>query len=658
MLEPADKLRQILAEFEQDPNVAHRVVFGAQDNHQDAVFHPEMVSLIHSDKDRVCIIGFRGSAKSTKIERAIAIMTGERKFRYCIVFGCNEDRANERVHAIRRILERNKKFKNIFGDLRGQPWADGHLETSTGIIIKAMGRGQAIRGTKGEELRPDLVVFDDIEDKESVRTPEGRKKTQEWVFGDVLPMMDVGGRAIMACNDLDPECLGNILARPGTGWVVKRYPWVYQDITTGARRAAWPSRFPLEYVDKLRASMAATGHLSDYNKEYMCRSEAPEDKSFKAEMIRIDPVIRTWHAVYCFFDPARTVKSSSATTGFAAWSYIGNKIIVWDAWGRRLMPDEIVSAMFQANEDFHPMIIGVEEDGLNEFLLQPIRHEQLRRRAMIPYKAYRAPKGKLDFIRGLQPFFNAREIVFARELPDLRAQLLGFPTGAIDVPNALAYLLKMRLGPPMIDGFSGKNVSQDLPVFSSKPAWVVLNASPSLLTAALVQFVDGQIRVAADWVLEGDPSALVGDVIQEAAIAARRQVRVMAPPQHFERFTNVGLKASTVKAGLTLERGVACEMGRLELRDRVNREVRAQPAFVVSADAHWTCNAFAGGYAKAVEHATGQLKDWAVEGPYRLLAESIESFAGLLKVASPDRDDASIHYDQTPDGRRFISARR
>jgi hypothetical protein len=50
--------------------------------------------------------------------------------------------------------------------------------------------------------------------------------------------------------------------------------------------------------------------------------------------------------------------------------------------------------------------MGVEEDGLNEFLMQPIRQEQVRRGMMLPVEGVRAPIGKIDFIRALQPFFR------------------------------------------------------------------------------------------------------------------------------------------------------------------------------------------------------------------------------------------------------------
>jgi hypothetical protein len=61
-------------------------------------------------------------------------------------------------------------------------------------------------------------------------------------------------------------------------------------------------------------------------------------------------------------------------------------------------------------------------------------------------KKYTEGRGKIDFIRSLQPFFQAREVTFCKALPELESQFRSFPKGAIDGPNALAYALKMRPG--------------------------------------------------------------------------------------------------------------------------------------------------------------------------------------------------------------------
>src|SRR5690606_38118605 len=62
-------------------------------------------------------------------------------------------------------------------------------ETTTGISVVSRGRGQQIRGQlKGAE-RPSYITFDDVEDEESVKTAEQRKKARGWMYKAVIPAL-------------------------------------------------------------------------------------------------------------------------------------------------------------------------------------------------------------------------------------------------------------------------------------------------------------------------------------------------------------------------------------------------------------------------------------------------------------------------------------
>src|SRR5258708_4373430 len=475
-----------LRDFADNRPLAHEVLFaGPRHKKQTPDFHRELIAQFHSEIPKLCWIVFRGGAKSTIAEEGVCILAGLREFQHCFIIGASLDKAQERLHAIRRIFEKNEVFIHTFGDLRGQPWSDERIELNTGITIQAMGRGQAIRGTKNEDFRPDLIILDDIEDMTSVSTPEGRKKVADWVFDELLPSGDVHCRVRVLANDMHPECLANALDKEGSGFVVKRYPWVYLDRITGERKASWPDRFPIAHIDKTRDQYYSQGKAGLYQSNYLCRSEAPEDKPFRREMFRyagrdgVDPVVRTWQPVYGMFDPARTVRATSATTGFACWSRIANRMIVWDAWGKKLMPDEIVKAIFDFNDEFHPVKIGFEEDGLNEWALQPLRQEQARRGMVLPLVPVKAPKSKYDFIRGLQFGFNARETIFAKPVQDLEMQLVGFPSGYIDAPNALAYSHhpKLATSAPMYEDFTLQHVAEEIVAVYGRPTWLALNAT-------------------------------------------------------------------------------------------------------------------------------------------------------------------------------------
>jgi hypothetical protein len=656
----ADDLHaEAFARLYSDRVAAHRVLFSHRHPQADPPFHRTMIDDWHSANKRVLHMAFRGSAKSTRGEEAVCIRAGFREFKNCLIVGVNFDRAAQRLHAIRYEIENNERLTQLFGDLRGDTWGADQIILSSGIMIQAIGRGQSLRGTKHLDARPDLVFIDDLEGRDDARTPEARANVASWFNHDLLPALDPDYRIRMAATPLDPDSLPMVLSR-SPDWVTRKYPIYYLD-DKGEKTATWPERFPLKAIEVIENSHRRSGDFRGFRQEYLVQAEVPEERPFKQEMFRIagqgDVPFqrRTWQAVYAMFDPARTVNNNSATTGFACWSWIGNRLVIWDAWAKMLMPDEIVAALFEVNERFSPTFIGVEEDGLNEWLLQPIRQEQIRRGTTIPFKAMRAPKGKIDFIKGLQPFFHAREVIFSQTLPDLQAQLLSFPSGRIDTPNALAYALKMRSGAPVYDEFDARHIADNLIRAQNTPLWVCLNATTTHTTGVLVQLVGKSLRIFADWVEEGDPSTALSKILQAANLEAGKGARPVAGPVHWDQYNNVGLIQAAKRIPLDVRRAAGPENGRAELRKMFERQVAEMPAVQVSSEAKWTLNALAGGYARALQK-NGVLADYAEEGFYRTLMEGIESFLGLLPTGQIDDDRDDLNYGYTKDGRKYVSA--
>ena len=651
-----DEREDALVKLAKDRRLAHKVLFAHRHSHSTPDFQYQIIDRFHSPIRNVCEVAFRGSAKSTIAEEALCLRGSFREFKHALIVGSSFDKAAERLHAIRRQFEKNERLIALFGELRGQPWGDDKLELSTGVVFQAMGRGQAIRGTKSEDTRPDFILCDDIEDRLSCGTPEGREKVQNWFFTELLPAGDEPTLQVrVLCNDMGVECLANRLKHPDSGFDVHVYPWVYQD-EDGVERPLWPDRFPMEHIEKKRRQMFALGRHSEYNQEYMCRSEAPEDKPFKRDMIREFPEVRTWQASYAAFDPARTVTAGACETGHAAWSWISNRLVVWEAWGRKLLPDEIISSMFESQAEHRHALVGVDEVGLNEFLLQPVRHEQVKRGMVLPLRALHPARSKTERIRALQPFFNAREVVFAKPLPELQAQLIAFPSGKRDILDALAYSLVMRPGAPIYEDFTGQNVVEGLRPVSHAPLWLCFNATPHSVTAMAVQFVNGVIRILGDWAREGEPATVVPDMVSLAGLELQRDVRVIVPASHFDRYHNVGLVQAFRRMAREVRRGTVEAEGREIVRQHLRRVVKGAPALLIGSDARWTLNGFAGGYCRATDKR-GVLADGAEEGVYRTLIEGLESFAGLLRTGAPDDEDRDLNYAFTNDGRRYISAR-
>lgn len=629
------------------------MLFGHRHPDESAPMHQQIVEWWHSHHPtarQLQIMGFRECAKSTLGEEALVIMASLKSFRNCVIIGENEARAADRLNAVKYEILNNERLVEIFGDQMGDVWGFTKIVLKNGVVIHALGRRQEVRGMKHLDIRPDLLWGDDLEAPENIKDEEARQETLKWLFAEVIPALDKNYRARIHATPLDREALPMTLARM-SDWTTLRYPIKFKDQTTGAWRPTWPSRYPLSWVDEKESSMQKLGLHHDFMREYMCEAEDPTKKIFTAGMFKVVPREHVWQSAYVMLDPARTTLETSATTGWAVFSWIGNRLVIWDGGGDSWKPDEQVNKLFELDEAFHPVGIGVERDGLEEYLLQPIRQQMIVRGRILPIMPMRAPRDKLGFIKGLHPFFSANEIEFAKPLPVMVAQFLGYPTGKIDGPNALAYAPLMRPGIPMYENFGNSNVMERVPRIEAATFHLCVNATKTYTTGVLVQLYDGSLNVVCDYVREGDPGVALESIFNEAQLECGREPRIVASPNHWMQYDTVGLPAAIGKLAVDPVQGGTLLVGRENLRTQLERTIHGNPALRVSYAARWTLNGFSSGYAREVS-PNGTIKQEAREGIYRVLMEGLETFAGLLKIGMLE-PAGEAHYRTTESGVRY-----
>lgn len=123
----------------------------------------------------------RGHAKSTNLTFKDALHATVYAYKhYVILLSDTRDQAVGFLEAIKEELEENEALREDFGDLRGDSWREDAIVTKTDIKLQAKSAGQKMRGLKYKNWRPDLIVLDDIENDENVRTPEQRQKLLNW----------------------------------------------------------------------------------------------------------------------------------------------------------------------------------------------------------------------------------------------------------------------------------------------------------------------------------------------------------------------------------------------------------------------------------------------------------------------------------------------
>lgn len=645
------KREALIEKFYKDRYLAHDYLFESRRKNKSPECHHDILRLFYSEEQFALAEAFRGGAKSTLVEEYTILSVLFKDFSFAIVIGNSYERACERLAAIKHELESNELIIELFGNQVGPTWSADVIVLTNGARIQAFGAKQSLRGAKHMNNRPDLAVVDDLEDEDMVNTDLSRHKARRWFDGSLLPALTPTGKVRMVGTPLHPKSLLEE-KRNSPNWKSIIIPIFY--LKDGKEVATWPDRFPMKWINQLRENYIQSGAITEFEQEYMCRAEDMATKPFKAEMFRKGTVPSGYSPVEIMVDPARTVNTkTSARTGYAVWSWVGSGLVVHAAYGCFHRPDEIIEEIFKLNERYNPVTVGVEADGLEEFIMQPLRNEQIKRGVSIPLSPQRAPKDKASFIHGLQPFYISGNVTHVGDCKDLESELVNFPTGRCDVPNALAYSLKMRVGKPVYEEFSNRNIVDGLELNKRGLRYLAVSATPSMTTAALLQFRDGTIYVTNDWVRNEPASEALPVILQEAKLLTG-DFTVISPTEQFDKYTNNGIPGVLKSAGRKAMRGHIAAQCIGIMADRINQTVKGRPAFQVSNEARWVINALARGYARKLL-PTGSYADFPEKNQYALVMESIESFASYIKHGKIEGDD-ELTRAMTTGGRLYFSS--
>jgi hypothetical protein len=148
-----------------------------------------------------------------------------------------------------------------------------------------------------------------------------------------------------------------------------------------------------------------------------------------------------------------------------------------------------------------------------------------------------------------------------------------------------------------------------------------------------------------DWCESSAPGLVIPNLVRSARAVAGGVVAVHVKLDHFGRYDAIGLASAARAAGLSVLKGGDIVTGREKLRTTMKIQLDSAPLLQVARNAAWTLRALSGGYAREVD------KTEATPGPYRLIGESLESFAEFAAIP----EDEGTPNRLTPDGRPYLS---
>ena len=254
-----------------------------------ADFHYEMFKLTEDEKiSSALIMAFRGSAKSTIFTLSYPIWSilGKPQKKFVIILGQTQRQARQHLINIRKELECNQLLKGDLGPFKEveDEWGSMSLVIPKyNARITAASMEQTIRGMKHMQYRPDLIICDDIEDLQSVKTKEGRDKIHQWISGEVIPAGDKNTKIVFVGNLLhEDSLLMRIKEKIDEGTLDGKLLMI--PLLDDKGRIAWPGKFKdMSEVETERKKIA---NDSAWSREYLLNILSDHERVIHPEWVQ------------------------------------------------------------------------------------------------------------------------------------------------------------------------------------------------------------------------------------------------------------------------------------------------------------------------------------------------------------------------------------
>lgn len=160
----------------------------------------------------------RGRGKSTTTEAVVADLAIRGARTYCLYVCSTQDQADKHVATIARMLESGSVAR--YAPNIGKPkvssngnrtWNRKMVTTATGFTVEAIGLDKAVRGQKIDWARPDLIVFDDIDEKHDSELTTTKK--EEIITDSIIPAGATNCAVLFAQNLIHSNSIASRLAK-------------------------------------------------------------------------------------------------------------------------------------------------------------------------------------------------------------------------------------------------------------------------------------------------------------------------------------------------------------------------------------------------------------------------------------------------------------
>jgi hypothetical protein len=410
---------------------------GAEEN-ANSVIHYKLADKYFSKDRQILIESFRGSAKSTLMEWLVlytAVLGTLPGFGECPFIAFVGDSAeNGCKNFFRNIgakIDRSELLRSLLDVVRKTD-SEMELRNKDGVdlYLKSFGASTNIRGVRYKNMRPSVVILDDITTNDAINSETIQNTINNNFYKSIIPALHPTKFKIFYIGTpISERDLINQLSN-NPEWVVHKFPIADKfPCTKEEFVGAWDDRFPYEAVLAKYNMYKSSGKLQDFYQEYMLELtdlstllvDEDDVKWFDASSIIKN---KAKYNFYISTDFATSTKKSAdySTIGVWAISSNGDWLLV-DGQCRRQTMQENIDDLFKLAKKWNPLSVGIESSGQQGGFISIIQDLMIDRNIWF---SFAKKQGSRDpgirptgdkvhrFVTGVQPKFKQGKIWFPK----------------------------------------------------------------------------------------------------------------------------------------------------------------------------------------------------------------------------------------------------
>lgn len=290
-----------------------------------ATFHKKAIKRILNNPEWYEVLSWsRELAKSTVVMFCVMYLALTGKKKNVMLASATQDSARRLLDPYRANFEVNGRIKAYYGQqINLGSWTDTEFIAKCGCAFRAIGAGNAPRGSRNEAVRPDVLLVDDFDTDEDCRNLDIVNKKWEWYE-----------QAFYATRSISEPTLiiwcGNLIARDccvaRAAKLADHHDVI--NIRDSSGHSTWPEKNTEEHIDTVLKKISA----ASAQKEYF-NNPVTEGEIFKGLTYGKIPPLSKFPFLVIYGDPApgENKTNNSSTKSCILMGMIGEKVYIIQA---------------------------------------------------------------------------------------------------------------------------------------------------------------------------------------------------------------------------------------------------------------------------------------------------------------------------------------